>query len=320
MAAQFHGLRAFSALDDASIPSAIPSRRTRLINAGVYPPITMRAIMPGCPACLVADRRINQSTESGNTIMSETYQVLAELREDVGKGASRRLRHAKKVPAVVYGGTREPVSLTLDHNYILHAAEEEAFHASILDLKVGDGRAQKVILRDLQRHPFKPTIMHVDFQRISEDQELRLDVPLHFINEETSPAGKQSGVVVSYLATELEIAALPKDLPEYIEVDLANLEPGDRIMMSQIPLPEGVSLPALEHGDDYDAAIVSALYIRQSQGTGELAAEADAAAAIGAEPELAEEEPSEEESGEEEGSLGETSGDKENAPDKKADD
>ncbi|MCA1778821.1 MAG: 50S ribosomal protein L25/general stress protein Ctc [Xanthomonadaceae bacterium] len=253
--------------------------------------------------------------------MSEIYQVLAELREDVGKGASRRLRHAKKVPAVVYGGTRAPVSLTLDHNYILHAAEDDAFHASILELKVDDGRTQKVVLRDLQRHPYKPIIMHVDFQRIREDQELRLDVPLHYINEEISPAGKQGGVVVSYLATELEIAALPKNLREYIEIDLAKLEPGDRIMMSQVALPEGVSLPALEHGDDYDVALVSAIYIRQSQGTGELAAEADAAAAVGVEPELADEqEPSDEESADEEGSLGETSGDKQNAPDKKADD
>ena len=166
--------------------------------------------------------------------MSQTYQVPAELREDVGKGASRRLRRQKKVPAVVYGESRDPVALTLDHDYILHATEEESFHASVLELKVGDGRKQKVILRDLQRHPFKPTILHVDFQRISEKNELRIEVPLHYVNEEISPAGKQGGIVISYMYTELEISALPKDLPEYIEVDLVNLDPGERMMMSQL--------------------------------------------------------------------------------------
>ncbi|MEX0915437.1 MAG: 50S ribosomal protein L25/general stress protein Ctc [Wenzhouxiangellaceae bacterium] len=238
---------------------------------------------------------------------SKTYEVPAELREDVGKGASRRLRRQKKVPAVVYGESRDPVALTLEHDYILHALDQEAFHASILELKVADGRKQKVILRDLQRHPFKPTIMHVDFQRISEDHELRIEVPLHFVNEEISSAGKQSGVVVSYLVTEIEIAALPKDLPEYIEVDLAGLEPGERVMLSELKLPEGVSIPALEHGDDYDTALVNAIFIREGQGSGELAAEADAALAEGAEPELGEEEAAEEVAEGEEGEEGETS-------------
>jgi len=240
--------------------------------------------------------------------MSETYEVPAELREDMGKGASRRLRRQKKVPAVVYGESRDPVALTLEHDYILHAAEQEAFHASILELKVADGRKQKVILRDLQRHPFKPTILHVDFQRISEKHELRIEVPLHFANEEISPAGKKGGVVISYLATEIEISALPKNLPEYIEVDLANLEPGERVMMSEIKLPEGVTIPALEHGDDYDAALVSAIFIREGQGSGELAAEADAALAEGEEPEeLGEEEIDEEAAEGEEGEAGEAS-------------
>ena len=258
--------------------------------------------------------------------MSQTYQVPAELREDVGKGASRRLRRQKKVPAVVYGESRDPVALTLDHDYILHATEEESFHASVLELKVGDGRKQKVILRDLQRHPFKPTILHVDFQRISEKNELRIEVPLHYVNEEISPAGRQGGIVISYMYTELEISALPKNLPEYIEVDLVNLEPGERMMMSELKLPEGVTIPALEHGDDYDDALVSAIYIREGQGSGELAAEADAALAEGEEPEVGEEELAEEaeegEEGEGEGeggTSGETSGGKENPPDKKVD-
>jgi len=266
----------------------------------------------------------NHQTETST--MSQTYQVPAELREDVGKGASRRLRRQKKVPAVVYGESRDPVALTLDHDYILHATEEESFHASVLELKVGDGRKQKVILRDLQRHPFKPTILHVDFQRISEKNELRIEVPLHYVNEEISPAGRQGGIVISYMYTELEISALPKNLPEYIEVDLVNLEPGERMMMSELKLPEGVTIPALEHGDDYDDALVSAIYIREGQGSGELAAEADAALAEGEEPEVGEEELAEEaeegEEGEGEGeggTSGETSGSKENPPDKKVD-
>ncbi|MDT8409422.1 MAG: 50S ribosomal protein L25/general stress protein Ctc [Wenzhouxiangellaceae bacterium] len=227
--------------------------------------------------------------------MTKTYEVPAEVRKDVGKGASRRLRRENKVPAVIYGGTRKPANLTLEHDFILHAVDQESFHSSILDVKVGDGRSQKVILRDLQRHPFKPRVMHVDFQRVRENEEIRLDVPLHFTNEEISPAHKQAGVIISYLLTELEISALPKNLPEYIEIDLAKFEPGQRVMMSEVVLPEGVTIPALEHGDDYDEAIVAAIYIRQGQGTGELAAEADAALAEGVEPELAEEELVEEE-------------------------
>jgi len=219
--------------------------------------------------------------------MNKIYEVPAELREDVGKGASRRLRHAAKVPAVVYGGTRPPVNLMLEHAFILHAADDEAFHASILELKVADGRKQRVVLRDLQRHPYKLRILHVDFQRVSEDHVVRLAVPLHFTNEATSPAGKQAGVVISHQITEIEVAALPKDLPEFIEVDLGAMEPGERVMLSEVKLPEGVAVPALEHGDDFDDVVVSAIFVRQSQGTGEQAAEADAALAEGVEPELA---------------------------------
>jgi len=218
--------------------------------------------------------------------MSKIYEVPAELREDVGKGASRRLRHADKVPAVVYGGTRPPVNLMLDHAFILHAADDEAFHSSVLQLNA-DGRQQNVVLRDLQRHPYKLRILHVDFQRVSEDHVVRLAVPLHFTNEATSPAGKQAGVVISHQITEIEVAALPKDLPEFIEVDLGAMEPGERVMLSEVKLPEGVAVPALEHGDDFDDVVVSAIFVRQSQGTGEQAAEADAALAEGVEPELA---------------------------------
>ena len=218
--------------------------------------------------------------------MSKAYNVPAEVREDVGKGASRRLRRANKVPAVVYGADRDPVSLTLEHDFILHAVEDEAFHSSVLELKVGDDRRQKVVLRDLQRHPHKLRVLHVDFQRVSEDAEIRLNVPLHFLNEEQSPAGKKAGVVISHQITEIEINALPKDLPEFIAVDLANLEPGDSVMMSQIELPEGVSIPMLEGEEEFDASVVTAIFVRASQGTGAQAEEADAALAEGTEPEV----------------------------------
>ncbi len=209
--------------------------------------------------------------------MAKQYKIPAEMRTDVGKGASRRLRRAGRVPAVVYGGDRDAVSITIDHNYLLHEANEQAFHSSVLELRVGEKR-QKVVLRDLQRHPFKPLLTHADFLRISDDQVIRMQVPLHFINEEQSPAEKEAGVVISYQVMDVEVESLPGDLPEYLEVDLANLEPGESIMLSEIELPEGVILPMLHYeGDEHDYSIVTALYIRASQGTGELAAESDAA-------------------------------------------
>jgi large subunit ribosomal protein L25 len=210
------------------------------------------------------------------------FKIQAEPRSDVGKGASRRLRHAGRVPAIVYGAGREPVSVTVDHNYMFHAIEDESFTASVLEVVMGD-KTQKVVLRDLQRHPYKPVILHADFQRVRDDEVIRLNVPLHFVNADDSPAGKKAGVVVSFQANEVEISSLPGDLPEYIEVDLANLEPGESVMLSQLELPKGVTLPLLEYSPESDYALVSAIFIRASQGTGEAAAEADAAMADGAE-------------------------------------
>lgn len=236
--------------------------------------------------------------------MADKIVLSAEPRSDVGKGASRRLRRTGRVPAIVYGGDQDPVSLTVDHNYLIHAIEDEAFRSSVLDLVVAGGKRQQVVLRDLQRHPFKPLLTHVDFLRVAAGQILRIEVPLHFVNEEKSPAGRQSGVVISHQITEVEIAATPENLPEYIEIDLAGLEPGDSVMLSQIALPKGVTIPALEVSEDNDAPVVAAIFIRASQGTGEMAAEADAAADIApavetvAESEETADEPSEDESGE----------------------
>jgi len=239
--------------------------------------------------------------------MSKKYKIPAEMRTDVGKGASRRLRRAGRIPAVVYGGDRDPASITIDHDFLLHEAEEEAFHSSVLELSVGN-KKQPVVLRDLQRHPFKPLLTHADFLRVSEDQEIRMNIPLHFTNEEKSPAGREGGVVVSHQVVEVEVEALPQNLPEYIEVDLSKLEPGESVMLSDIKLPEGVILPVLEYeGEEHDYSLVSALYIRAGQGTGEMAAEADAAMGEAAEVEtIGDEEEAEAAEGEEaEGEEGE---------------
>jgi len=186
-------------------------------------------------------------------------------------------------------------------------------------LRVGDDRRQKVVIRDLQRHPFRPLLTHIDFLRISDDQLVRINVPIHFTNEEQSPAGKKAGVVISHQTVEVEIDALPKDLPEYLEVDLSELEPGGSIQLSEIVLPEGVTIPILDVSEDADHSIVTALFIRASQGTGEAAAEADAALSDGAEVETIAESDAEDEDGDEssdeDGEEGDDDDDKEKSDD-----
>jgi large subunit ribosomal protein L25 len=213
--------------------------------------------------------------------MSDTNSIIAELREDVGKGASRRLRREGKVPAVIYGGRRDPVALTVQQDELLHAADNEAFYASILEIKVGKKKTQQAVVRDMQRHPFKPIIMHIDFMRVSAKETLRISVPIHFIGEEESPAGKASGVVIQHQVTEVEISALPKDLPEFVTLDLSEMDAGDTVMLSDIQLPEGVEIPALAiEGEENDAQVANAVHIKADQGTGAAAAaEAEAALA-----------------------------------------
>jgi len=173
--------------------------------------------------------------------MSKNHEIKAESRKDEGKGASRRLRRAAYVPAVVYGGNKAPESIQIEHNTILLAAKHEWFFSSVLDLNI-DGKVQKVLVRDWQKHPYKQLMMHMDFQRIDENAKLRAAVPVHFLNQETSAAGKTSGVVISHNLTEVEVSCLPKDLPEFIELDLAALNPGDIIHLSDLKLPKGVEL------------------------------------------------------------------------------
>ncbi len=200
--------------------------------------------------------------------MKDFTTLSAEIREDVGKGASRRLRHAGRVPAVIYGGDRDPVSLTLEHRELWHAAQNEAFFSSILDITAGDGRSQQVVIRDMQRHPFKALIMHIDFMRVSATETLRISIPLHFSGEEESPAGKEPGVVIQHQITDIEVEAMPGDLPEYLSVDLSQLEPGGSVTLRDISLPKGVTLPSLSDDDDSDLMVANAIHISEDQGTG----------------------------------------------------
>ena len=199
--------------------------------------------------------------------MSVHHSIVAEFRENQGKGASRRLRHEGKVPAIIYGGHAEPVSLSLSQNELLHASEHESFYSSIIEIRVGKEATQQAVVRDMQRHPYKPIIMHVDFMRVTAGESLTISVPVHFIGEEKSPAGKESGVVIQHLMNEIEIEALPKDLPEFLSVDLSKMEPGDSVMLSSVVLPEGVTIPAFDSDSDYDAVIVHAIHVKESQGS-----------------------------------------------------
>ena len=210
--------------------------------------------------------------------MTDSNIILAEIREDVGKGASRRLRRQGFVPAVIYGGKKDPATLTIDHATLYHSAETESFYSSILEIRVGDGRQQKVVVRDVHHHPYKPQIMHLDFMRVSADELLKISVPIHYVGEEESEAGKISGLIIQHLVTEVEIAALPANLPEYLDVDLSGLEEGGVVMMTDITLPEGVEIPALMGDEAEEIMIANTVHIKESQGTGAAAAEEAAAA------------------------------------------
>jgi large subunit ribosomal protein L25 len=195
---------------------------------------------------------------------NNSFVVEAEVRSDTGKGASRRLRRAGKVPAILYGGKGDPVALTLHHDSMIHALEDEAFYSHILTVKV-DGKAEKAVLRDLQRHPYKSLIMHMDFQRVSEEEVIRMVVPLHFINEDNCKGVKQGGGVINHSQTEVEISCKAGALPEYIEVDLAEVEVGQTVHLSDLVLPEGVEIPALAHGVEHDLGVVT---VHAGHGTG----------------------------------------------------
>ncbi len=183
------------------------------------------------------------------------FEFTAFPRTQEGRGASRRMRRGGKAPGIVYGGTAAPEPIELDHNALFHALRNEAFHASILAMKLG-GSTTKVLLRDVQMHPFKNEILHVDFQRVDENRRIHMKVPLHFVNGEISPAVKVSGAIVSHVTNELDISCLPKDLPEFIVVDLATLDVGHSIHVSALQLPPGVTVVLRGKVDPVVAAAV----------------------------------------------------------------
>jgi len=212
--------------------------------------------------------------------MAKIHEIPAELRKDEGKGASRRLRHADVVPAILYGGKEQPQSIQFVHKDVYMASQHEWFYSSIIDLKI-DGKNQKALLRDMQRHPYKQRLLHLDFQRVSENEALKIRVPLHFLNQEKSPAGKTAGVLVTHELNEILVSCLPKDLPEYIEVDLGNLNIGDIVHLSDLKLPAGLEIPELKLGKEHDVAAVLAKVAKEEV---EAAPVVDAAAAAPAAP------------------------------------
>jgi large subunit ribosomal protein L25 len=216
------------------------------------------------------------------------YEFTAFARTTEGRGASRRMRRAGKAPGIVYGGSVAPEPIELDHNALFHALRNEAFHASILTMKL-NGSSTKVLLRDVQMHPFKNEILHVDFQRVDENRKIRMKVPLHFVNAENSPAVKVSGAIVSHVVTELDVTCLPRDLPEFIEVDLSTLDVGNSVHVSALKLPPGVLVPSRGKLDPVvAAAVVPKAQVEEvveaaAEGEEAVAAETAAAAAPGAE-------------------------------------
>ncbi|HGG59434.1 MAG TPA: 50S ribosomal protein L25/general stress protein Ctc [Gammaproteobacteria bacterium] len=208
--------------------------------------------------------------------MSTQYVLHAEARAEQGKGASRRLRREGKLPAIVYGGGKEPKAITLKHNEISRHLQDEAFYSQILKLDI-DGATEPVVLRDLQRHPSRPLILHVDLQRILADEAIRVSVPLHFINEDTCVGVKAHGGSISHVLNEVEVQCLPGDLPEYIEVDLEKVDVGESIHLSDIDLPEGLTLIELALGEEHDQVVV-AVHAKSGGGDEDSGSEAETGA------------------------------------------
>jgi large subunit ribosomal protein L25 len=199
--------------------------------------------------------------------MAGSFVFEAQVRSELGRGHSRRLRQVGKVPAVLYGGGADPIGLVLEHNKVLKALENEATFSHILTLRF-DGKEETAILKDLQRHPSRPIIMHMDFQRVNESQKIRVHVPIHFLNQETSVGAKKGGVVTHNLV-DIEVSCLPMHLPEFIEVDMSKVDLGDSVHLSDIKLPPGVAIVELLHGPDHDQIVAAIQAGRVAADTGE---------------------------------------------------
>ncbi|KZX50356.1 50S ribosomal protein L25/general stress protein Ctc [Halioglobus sp. HI00S01] len=213
--------------------------------------------------------------------MSDQFEVQAELREDMGKGASRRLRRlADKIPAIIYGGDKEPQSLTIIRKDLEKSLENEAFYSHVLEVNVG-GDAQKAILKDLQRHPAKDLVMHADFLRVDDKVAIKVHVPIHFLNEENCHGVKMEGGMIQHQATDIEVSCLPGDIPEFIEVDMLEIKTGEIVHLSDVTLPAGVTSVALALGEDHDLAIASVVAPKGGKDGDEVEAAADDAAEEG---------------------------------------
>ncbi|MCG2580310.1 MAG: 50S ribosomal protein L25/general stress protein Ctc [Marinobacter sp.] len=189
--------------------------------------------------------------------MSQEFVIEAFPRGDQGRGASRRLRREeRKIPAIVYGGNKEATPIAIWHNELKKALENEAFFSHVLTIEL-DGKKESVILKDLQRHPYKPLLTHADFLRVDKDHEIHVNVPLHFINEDSAPAIKLQGGVANHQITEVEVICLPQNLPEFIEVDMAEVDMDKVVHLSDLKLPEGVRVAALLQGEDHDLPVVA---------------------------------------------------------------
>ena len=217
--------------------------------------------------------------------MTDTIVLSAEPRTDVGKGASRRLRRiGERIPAVIYGGSEPPQSLTLVSRELAKAEKIEAFYSQILEIQL-EGRKIDAVIKDLQRHPSREEIMHVDLLRVAADQELSVNLQLHFLNEESCPGVKLHGGQILHNLNEVQVACLPKNLPEYVEVDIAALDVGDSIHLSELKLPAGVRIPELELGEDHDQIVVTVAEQRVREEESDEAPEAPEAPATGEEEE-----------------------------------
>lgn len=206
------------------------------------------------------------------------FEVNAEPRSDQGKGASRRLRHAGKVPAVIYGGHAEARNVTLEHHKLLQLVENEKFYSSIISVNVG-GDKQAVIVKDVQMHPARQAVLHVDLQRVSENEKIRVHLPIHFKGEAVAPGVKTQGGVVSHMMADVEITCLPKDLPEFLEVDMSGMKLNDTIFLADLKLPGGVTISALAHGRNPPVVSVHAPRAAEPEPTAEAAATEGAVAA-----------------------------------------
>ena len=202
--------------------------------------------------------------------MGTLFELSAESRNDMGKGASRRLRRTGKVPAVIYGGDAEPQSLSLVHNELMHRLQDEAFYSHILTVTI-DGKPVQAVLRDLQRHPARPVILHADLQRVSANEKMHLRVPLHFIGADVSPGVKTAGGLFIHELNEVDVECLPANLPEFIEVDVTGMKVGDHLHLSDLIMPAGVDLVELHRGEGHDLAVA---HIEPPRTGGEEVAEA----------------------------------------------